>query len=284
MDLISSYLQYGVYALITFAGMVVLSKSMNFRTSKHFDAADLIAGGNTAVGYRRAGVQLGFGIGMLGVLLGQSDPNFINDVANSLGYTIMMIIFMWSSLAVNDKVILPGISNNQHVKDNNVAVGIVEFGSLVATGIVGFASIYGDSGDWKSSVGYFILGQLTMIVLVLLFEKLTKENNLIQDIAEGKKAPAIYLAGKTIAMSFIMLSAIKGNDVDLSAQEAFSNYIFAAGIGMIFLIVSELLIDKFIVLKTNVHTALRDNNVSAILQLSGSRIGMAIILGFAILS
>lgn len=279
---IMNYAEWAAYAAIYFFFATVLSHVLNIRSKGSFDAAEAIAGGNTAIGFRRAGAQIGLAVAMLGVLLGGSHPDFATDVVQSLVYGALAIVFMLTSLAVIDKVVLPKVDNNTAVGSGNTAVGIVEFGTLVMTGIIGFASIYGDNGGILSSLAYFALGQVAVVAVVLLFEAVTK-HNVVESIANGKVASGVYLSGKIIAYGLIMMSAIKGNGAATEVTNALLEFGVAALIGMVFLYVAEYLIDLVIITKTSVGEMLAEDNVAAMLQLSGVKVGMALILGFAVL-
>ena len=276
------YIQSAVFTIMYLGFVVLLNLSLNWRASDYYKASEAIAKGNSALGYRRSGAQIGLAIAMLGVYLGKSNPNFMLDLLLTVSYGFLAIIFIWISLMVIDKAILPNINNNEEVGNDNVAVGIVEFGTLVMTGILAFASIYGDTGSWLSSIIYFIIGQVTVIALVLIYEKMSTVI-ILNNIANGNKASGIYLSAKIIAYGLIMMSVIIGNTNDLSIFQALIEFVIAASVGMLFLYIAEILIDKLVLTKITVKEALETDNVAAILQLTGAKIGMAIILGFAIL-
>lgn len=282
-EMLLGYSQNAAYAGIYACFAFMLSQVLNRRAAGQFSAEDAIAGGNVAVGWRRSGAQVGLAIAFLGVLMGKSNPSFLTDILNSSLYGVVAIVFIGVSLFIVDKAILPNIDNNKAISEGNTAVGITEFGILVMMGTIAFASIYGDTGGFISSIGYFVLGQATVIVLVIVSEKLTIGVNLLKNIAEGQVASGAFLAGKMIAYGIILMSAIKGAGGNAGLVPSLIEFGVAAGIGMFFLWCAELFIDRFIVTKTSIKEMLNDNNVAAVLQLSGVRIGMALILGFAVL-
>ena len=75
---------------------------------------------------------------------------------------------MMTSLFITDKAMLPKLNNTEELKKGNVAVGFVEFGTLIMTGILAYASIKGDEGGVLSSIIYFFVGQASIIFLVFL--------------------------------------------------------------------------------------------------------------------
>ena len=129
--------QYGTYVLYAFvymAFMLALKYALNFMASKHYNADEELAGGNLAAGLRRTGAQLGLAIAFMGLLAGTSNESLVQDLITTGMYGALAVVFMLSSLAFTDRLVIPGLNNTLAIKNNNVAVGIVEFGMLVGTG------------------------------------------------------------------------------------------------------------------------------------------------------
>lgn len=281
---IENYLYYVMYALVYLALATVMKYILNFRSSDHYSADDQIADGNMAVGLRRSGAQLGLAIAMIGVMSGNTSPDIVNDLINTVIYGLVAMGFMLVSLFVTDKALLPKVNNTAELKKGNVSIGMVEFGTSVMTGILAYASIKGDDGGILSSVVYFIAGQVTMILLVLLYEKvLARKINPVACVQEGNLSAGIYLAGKIIAYGLILQSAIIGNGVSVEPADAAIEFVAAAMAGMIMLYIFELLIDLVIITSTKVSDIIiKDQQVAAV-QLTLAKVGMALILGMAIL-
>ena len=281
---IENYMYYVMYALVYLALATVMKFILNIKSASHYTADDQIAGGNMAVGLRRSGAQLGLAIAMIGVMSGSSSPDVINDLLNTLVYGLVAMGFMMLSLFVTDKALLPSVNNTAELKKGNVAIGLVEFGTLVMTGILAYASIKGDDGGILSSIIYFTAGQITLILLVLLYEKvLAKKINPVACALKGNLSAGVYLCGKIIAYGLILQSAIAGNGVALSPTDAVIEFVVAAAAGMIMLYIFELLIDLVIITSTKVSEIIIKDQLVAAVQLSLAKIGMALILGMAIL-
>jgi len=170
-----NYLSYFVYALI-YLGMVVLMKYiLNLKTASHYDADTEISDGNMAIGLRRSGAQLGLAIAMIGVLSGNTASDFIVDLLTTAGYGLLAVAFMFSSLLVSN-VLINRVDNTKALKENNIAVGFVEFGTLLTTGIIAFASIKGETGGFISSLVYFVAGQFTMYLLVKFYQHVSAKS------------------------------------------------------------------------------------------------------------
>jgi len=281
---IEQYMYYILYALIYLGLATIMKYILNIRSAKHYSADDQIADGNMAVGLRRSGAQLGLAIAMIGVMSGNSHPDLFKDLINTTLYGLVAIGFMVVSLLVTDKAVLPKVDNTKELKEGNIAIGLVEFGTLVMTGILAYASIKDDDGGLLSSVIYFIAGQITMILLVLLYEKVLARNiNPVACVQDMNLSAGIYLSGKIIAYGLILQSAITGNGLAQSPVDALIEYLVAAAAGMILLYIFELLIDKLIITSTKVSDIIINDQRVAAVQLSLAKVGMALILGMAIL-
>lgn len=191
---------------------------------------------------------------------------------------------MVTSLLFTDKALLPNVNNTEELKRGNVAIGMVEFGTLVMTGILAYASIKGDDGGILSSVIYFVVGQVTMVVLVIFYEKiLARKINPVACVLKGNLSAGVYLSGKIIAYGLILQSAIVGNHQVSVISDAVIEYIVAAFAGMILLYIFEILIDVLIIRSTKVSDIIIKDQLAAAIQLSITKIGMALLLGVAIL-
>lgn len=275
---------YFLYTLIYIVFAVVLKLVLNFRASKYYKTDDMIRNGNVAVGLRRGGAQLGLAIAMMGVMASGSSETLLNDLIATASYGLLATAFIVSSLVVTDKLVLPKINNMEALKNNNIAVGMVEFGMLVATGIIAYSSILGEGGGILSSVVYFIAGQLTLVGLILAYEFLAhRKANLLGMVDNNNLACGMYIAGKLIAYALILKSAIVGNSPELGVLDLAINYISLAIIGMILLYVFEYIIDWMIVTTTRVSKILENDELVPIIQLTCSKIGVALLLSIAIL-
>ncbi|CCK75772.1 MAG: DUF350 domain-containing protein [Oleispira antarctica] len=279
--------QYGIYILYAFvymAFMLSLKYALNFMSAKHYNADEELAGGNLAAGLRRTGAQLGLAIAFMGLLSGPSNTSIVQDFITTGIYGALAVCFMLSSLVFTDRLVIPGVNNTQAIKGNNIAVGIVEFGMLVGTGIIAHSSIVGEGGGMVSSLCYFLAGQITLVALVLFYEKIISRNfNIIESIGDGNIASGIYIGGKLIAYALILKSAIAGNATDATLSYMMSEYLLLAVTGMIFLYVFEYFIDLLIITSSTVKEILTEDRMVPALQLSVAKIGMALILSNAIL-
>lgn len=281
---IEQYLYYLLYAFVYLVLATAMKYILDFRSAKHYHADNVIVDGNLAVGLRRSGAQLGLAIAMLGVMSGSSHPDLVKDIVDTFLYGLVAVGFMLTSLFFTDKALLPKVNNTAELKRGNVAIGLVEFGTLVMTGILAYASIRGDQGGILSSVIYFAAGQVTIVALVLFYEKvLARHFNPVACVLEGNLSAGVYISGKIIAYGLILQSAIVGGNPSNSVSGAVIEFLVAAFAGMILLYLFEIMIDLLIITSTKVSEIIIKNQLAAAIQLSITKIGMALLLGVAIL-
>lgn len=279
--------RYGIYILYTLiyvALAVVLKYALNLKSLSDYNADEQMVGGNLAVGLRRTGAQFGLAIAIMGVLSGGSAGNLLADLFSTALYGVIAVVFMLSSLFITDRLVLPGINNQQALKQGNVAVGFVELGVLVATGIIAYSSMAGEGGGILSSLLYFIAGQITLVALVVVYEKVFIRNfDIVEAVGKNNIASGIYLGGKMIAYALILKSAIAGNETRSQPVDLALEFFALAALGMIFLYLFEYILDRLIVTSANLSSMLGKDSVVPAVQLASAKIGIALILSNAIL-
>lgn len=289
MNTLLIYGQYAVYTVIALMIMYALKQALNFKSKSILTADKELSNGNLAVALRRTGAQMAVGLAMLGVLSSPSQNEFAVDAALSIGYGFIAIGFILVTLLITDRILLPGICATTALKERNLSVGFVEFGMLTATGIIAYSSLYGggDSiGGFISSLVYFAVGQMVLLSMIYFYEKIAQKRfKLLSEISSGHVSAGIYLAGKLVAFALILKLAIIGNGrvEEFNFASAAIDFITAAGVGFIFLWVSELILDKVIVTSSTIKEALEKDNIAPIIHLTVAKFALALILSAAIL-
>lgn len=279
--------QYGIYILYTLIyiiSAVILKYALNYKAASLYNADDQMVSGNYAVALRRSGAQFGLAIAIMGVLSGSTSGDLVTDLMVTCMYSLVAIGFIISSIIVTDSLVLPGINNLSEIKNKNAAVGVVEFGMLIATGIIAYSSIVGEGGGIISSLAYFVAGQATLVLLVLFYEKVVLRSfSIVETIGQGNITSGIYLSGKLIAYGLILKSAIAGNATDAPPIELAIEFVSIAVSGMILLYIFEYIIDLLLITASDVKTILSENQVVPALQLTVGKVSVALILSNAIL-
>ncbi|KZX85783.1 hypothetical protein A3715_16865 [Oleiphilus sp. HI0009] len=281
---INMTIQFFVYTLIYLVLALLLKEALDAVNKKYYCADTELNNGNTALGLRRVGVMGGLAIAMLGVLSGDGVGSFKEDVLLTAGYGLLACLFMISSLFITDKLVLPNICNRNEIKNKNIAVGFTELGTLLMTGVIAAASIKGDQGGLIESVIYFLAGQLSVVLLVLIYEKLLNSGkSVLEEIKNNNETAGVYLGSKILAFGLIIQSAVNGGAIPETLTESLIEFIVASCAGMIILAVFEWLTDLIFLRKSTVKEIIKEQNMAEVLVLSSIKISIALILGLAVL-
>jgi len=230
---------------------------------------------NLAFSIRKFGLFTGVGIAFIAPLTALEKINLLDDLVYLGMASVMIIVFIFLSMIINDKLLLRHVNNNEMLAQNNLSVAFVEAGTFISTGIILFASMSGE-GVWWSSVLFFILGQLSFILLVFLYNVITKFN--IHDLVkEGNISVSIVLTGIMISSALILKTAIMGDDTTLSNDLKLFGIDLAIAIVFVIVVLNNL-IDKIFLPKVRVYDEIVKDNIPISITYSSIKIALAFVL------
>lgn len=262
--------------------IIWLAKFMADRRTTEFDDDAHIDDGNLAVGIRRAGLYLGIAIALSGTIGGISQ-DFLSDLIAISADGALILICLFSSRYINDKIMLGHINNDQECMKGNTAVGAVEACMYIATGFIINGSISGLSNSLLegiiSTIIFFILGQFVLLVFGYLYEVITPFN-IRDEIKNNNLAAGIGLGGILVALGIILRASIEGPFTGWSIDIV--NFGIYALYGIIMLLVFRVIIDKILLPTTKIAIEItEDKNVAALLVVESAIIAVAIIISFS---
>ena len=251
------------YMLIGYLYTYINKKTSDwFARQKGYDIDHAIEeDSNLAVALRRVGLYLGTGIGMFGVVSGPS-VNFGTDLISIVTYGAFISVLFIAARVFNDAVILSSIDNTKQVHNRNVAVGLVECGGYLATGIIAMASVTGSGGGLHTALAFFLLGQLLLLAVTLVYELVTSWS-MKDEIAAGNPAAGLLLGGTMVAVAVAIHGAVA---IDFSGW-VYNLTILAieGGLAIVFMLIVASLADRFFLPNTDLKTeVVRDQNVAAV--------------------
>ena len=280
----STFMDFGkgfIFVIISIL-IIWLAKFMADRRTIEFDDDAHIDDGNLAVGLRRAGLYLGIAIALSGTIGGDSQ-NFLSDVITLAADGALILICLFSSRYINDKIMLGHINNDQECMRGNSAVGVVEACMYIATGFVINGSLSGLSNSLVegilSTIVFFILGQFVLLVFGYLYEVITPFN-VRDEIKNSNLAAGIGLGGILVALGIILRASIEGPSIGWGIDIV--NFGIYALYGIIMLLVFRAVIDKILLPTTKIAVEItEDKNVAALLVAESAIIAIAIIIAFS---
>ena len=270
-----------VFLAIAFAWMWAAKSFLDLRMRSVYDGDQEIAESqNLAIALRRSGLYLGVAIGMLGALSG-AGSGFAADVVEMALEGGAMVVFLFIAQAITDAVVVPGIKNAEALRDGNVAVGLVEFGVSVATGLVAYGSFAGEGGGLPSAVVFFALGQLALIVLAVAYERMTPYH-VVEGVRGGNVAAGLMLGGTLLAFGFILNSSLSGNFVGWT--EDLLGFAASAGMGIVLLLLLQWPIDRLFLPGTTLRNEIETSpNPAAVAVAVAVKTALALVIGSVLL-
>lgn len=264
MEILSNILQSFISAIIVFSFMFIAKKIFDYKAIKYYDADfEIEEKDNLAIAFRRSGLYLGIGIAMFASIKG----SFLLQIIDGS----LILMFLLISMFFCDKIIFKNINNTNELKNGNIAIGIAEFGILIGTSIIAFGSFEG-SGPWYASSVFFILGQILLIGMIQIFNKIHK--NILENIINKDISSAMLFSGMVIAYSLLLKAAVEGPFTGwIPDLEAF---IISAlsGLFMLLIFVNKT-VDNLFFKATNIKKELAEKNKAAMLVIIAIKIAIA---------
>lgn len=234
---------------------------------------------NLAAGLRRAGLYLALPLGLYGSLTTGTGDLGYNLVAFGLE-ALLLILLLRIAVMINDRAILTGVDTDNEIDRGNLAVGVVECGMLLATGLIAWGAFTGESATLAqgmlTATVFFLVGQVGLVLIAALYERLTRWE-VRKQITQGNTAAGVQLAGLIVALGVILGASVSGD---------FTGWVYdllattRAGLaGIVILLLLSRPIDHLFLPNTDLATEItRDQNVAALSLSAGVQIALALVV------
>jgi uncharacterized membrane protein YjfL (UPF0719 family) len=250
----------GAFVLL-YAFIFLLAKLMKDILTPYKLDVELADKDNLAISFTISGYFLATAIIFFGALTGPTQ-GLIQDLLAVGTYSLLGLVLLNISRIVNDKIILRKFCNIVELSQNhNTAVGAVQFGTYIATGLIIAGSISGTGGGTLTAVAFFALGQITLLLFSFVYDLITPYN--IHDELEKKNTAAgVAFGGTMIALGIIVMNAVSGNFV--SWEHDITLFGFTSIVAFIFLPVIRIFMNKVIHPGDNLNREItEDKNIGA---------------------
>lgn len=254
----STFVTIVVYSIVAVALLWISKVVRDFLTP--FDDDELIGAGNLALALRRGGFYLAFIIGLTSAV-DVNGGGYVDALVNFATQGAFLLVLLSIVGWWNDKVVLSGLDNSSLVEKNNTAVGLVEAGSFIATGLIISGANSGTGGGLEVTIGFVVLAQLALLGFYKLYEALTKFKAK-ELVSQGNNSAGLALGGLLVSLGWILRSCVAGDFTSWSTDTV--GFLAAAVIGSVALLIVRALIDIALVRKQNMHQAVINNNIAAV--------------------
>jgi uncharacterized membrane protein YjfL (UPF0719 family) len=208
---------------------------------------ELVKKDNLAFSFSHVGYFIGLLIAIGSAIVGPSE-GLVNDLMVIGIYGGLAIILLNISVFITDKVLLRKFSvRKEIIEDQNVGTGVIEGAVSVASGLIIFGAVTGESdslvGGLTTAVVFWFLGQIALILVSRVYNMITPYD-IHEHIEKDNVAVGVGFAGAIIAMGNLIRFGLYGE------FESWASTLGEAGLevvaGIILLPVMRYITDKIL--------------------------------------
>ncbi|MTI20535.1 DUF350 domain-containing protein, partial [Fulvivirga sp. RKSG066] len=208
---------------------------------------ELVVKDNLAFSLAHVGYFVGLLIAIGSAIIGPSE-GLVNDIIDISIYGGLAIILLNISVVLTDKLLLNQFSvRKEIIEDQNAGVGIIEGAVSIASGLIIFGAITGESsslvGGLTTAVVFWALGQVVLIIVAKVYNLITPYD-IHEHIEKDNVAVGVGFAGAIVAVGNLISFGLHGE------FESWGVTLSEAGlevlIGLILLPVMRLVTDKIL--------------------------------------
>lgn len=237
---------------------------------------------NPAFGVSLVGYYLGVLIVYAGAIFGEaSEESLWFELLVDAGWACLGVLLLNVARVLLDRFVLSSFSTRKEIiEDRNVGMGVIEFGTYVGSALVIAGAVSGEGGGIDTALGFYALGQVALILLALVYEKLTPYS-FRGEIERDNVAAGVAYSGNTIAMGVLLLRGLAGDfDGWFVALQDFAYYLCAA---FALVVIGRFLIDLVLLPgRTLSEEIVEDRNLNAGLLEGGLLLGFSGLMFFAV--
>mmetsp|Transcript_146252 Transcript_146252/g.354928 ORF Transcript_146252/g.354928 Transcript_146252/m.354928 type:complete len:416 (-) Transcript_146252:75-1322(-) len=216
------------------------------------------------------------------VITGPRTPGSVGDEADEMFFdavvwTTIGVVLLFIANVMNNFIMMRGFVARQSLLDQNVATGIIEAGTYLASALIIRASLTGDSSDvtfanslWTVLL-YFALGQVALFISAVLLQKLTPYDDQ-KEAAAGNPAAGVKFFGNLVSLGILISNP-------LTKSDSLITFISCLGIGMVLLTLLRFFLDKVVLPGHSVDSEIaKDQNWGIALVEAAIGIAVALVL------
>lgn len=233
----NSYFATFAYTTLSLVFLIISRKAYQLLHKEINMNHELVEQDNFAFALANVGYLSGIIISLGGALTGGTSGNLLNDLIDFSLYAVISIVLLNLSIILNDFLILRRMNlKHELVEDQNVGVGVLEAAISVATGLIIYGAVSGDShhnviSGFSSTIIFWIIGMLLFVLSTIVYNAILKFN-LLDEIKKNNFAVGIAYSGVIISIANLIRHGIQGDFVswEVSAYSILYNSIIALAI------------------------------------------------------
>ncbi|PKQ62743.1 DUF350 domain-containing protein [Labilibaculum filiforme] len=208
---------------------------------------ELVKKDNFAFAVAHVGYYIGLLFSIGSAIVGPSN-GLVSDAIDIAVYGLLAIVLLNISIFLSDYLILRKFSvRKEIIEDQNVGTGVVEGAISVASGLIIFGAVSGESDGLLfgvlTAVVFWAFGQVALIITTRIYNWITPYN-LHEHIEKDNVAVGIGFAGAIIAIGNLIRFGLTG---DFEGWlPSFAEAGFELVVGIILLPVMRLITDKIL--------------------------------------
>ncbi|MDQ7073636.1 MAG: DUF350 domain-containing protein [Gammaproteobacteria bacterium] len=211
---------------------------------------------NFAMGISMAGALIGVSIMLMGAVAGEAGTDPVHEIILMFSYGFAGLALMWLTHQVFDYISLPEISVKEQLHKDNVAVGLVDAGNMIATAIILRALMSWVEGNsligLLALLGGYIVSQIILYLATryraTVFSHHYPDRTLAQEIADGNLALAVRFTGHRIGVALAVTAS--SGIVVYNAGDLTTSLLAWSGIALLMFLIQTIvsLVARFIIL------------------------------------
>jgi len=247
--------------LVLFLMLFLAGKYLKQLLTPYSIEQELTKEDNVAQATSLAGYYIGLTALFSGAYLGPS-AGWLMDLGTVAGYTLMGLVLLNLSRAINDRYVLHAFSVAKAIRDqHNKAAGAVQGANYIASALVVAGALHGEGGGVFTALIFYGIGQIALVAFSRFYEWLTPYA-IQQEIESDNLAAGLGFGGSMIAISLVVMASIKGDFIDWQTNLVWlALHLLSV---FVYLVVVRFFSDRVIIAHDDLNTEIaRDRNVGA---------------------
>ena len=239
----NNLIESGIYLVCVYILFWIGKLVYDLTTPSYSMKEELVEKDNTALAVAVVGYYFGLVLAIGGVIVGPSG-GLEADLIDVLIYGPLAIVLMNLSRMINDKLILHGFSiRDEIIKDQNAGTGVVVCASYIATGLVIYGAVSGVLGGLVTSIVFWLLGQLALVLAGRVYNWITPYD-IHEQIEKDNVAAGVAFAGALVGIGNIVRHAVEGDFISWAMElQTFGIYVL---VGLVLLPLIRMATDKIL--------------------------------------